>query len=81
LLQLFILIRCAALAAVLLLGACASRGGVEQGVVPATDTVATIAAQAEYRVGPSDLLSVTVFRSRTSIAKCAWTTPAAYRCR
>ena len=60
----FILIRCAALAAVLLLGACASRGGVTaaEGMLPAADPVAAMVGRPEYRIGPSDLLSVVVFQ-------------------
>lgn len=60
----FILIRCAALAAVLLLGACTSRGGVApaEGVLPLADPVAAMVGRPEYRIGPSDLLSVVVFQ-------------------
>ena len=60
----FILIRCAALAVVLLLGACASRGDVvpATGMLPPADPVAMMIGRPEYRIGPSDLLSVVVFQ-------------------
>lgn len=59
-----ILIRCAALAAMLLLGACASRGGAAPaaGILPPADPVAAAIGRPEYRIGPSDLLSVVVFQ-------------------
>lgn len=54
---------CAALAAALLLSACASRGpAVAPAVLPDADPATAFADRAEYRIGPSDLLSVTVFQ-------------------
>ena len=63
--QLSILIRCAALAAVfLLLAGCSSRGGVvtANGLLPSADPVSLMAGRPDYRIGPSDLLAVTVFQ-------------------
>lgn len=55
---------CAAFAAVVLLSACASRGAPEApAVLPDADPVAaTLVERPEYRIGPSDLLSVAVFQ-------------------
>ncbi|MDR7135864.1 polysaccharide export outer membrane protein [Lysobacter niastensis] len=44
----------------LLLSACASQP--PQPVLPASDSVASLLGRAEYRVGPSDLLAVSVFQ-------------------
>lgn len=45
------------------LSACASRGGVDGAtVLPPSDPVAAAIGRPEYRIGPSDLLKVTVFR-------------------
>ena len=59
-------IRLAALAAVLLFAGCASRGGaVTDGALttlPPADPVADALGRPEYRIGPSDLLSVAVFQ-------------------
>lgn len=59
------LIRLAALACVALLVACASRGPAPEGAVqmlPQGDAVADAVGRPEYRIGPSDLLTVTVFQ-------------------
>lgn len=52
------------LVAVLLLGACASRSpaGAGMAALPVADAVAAAIGRPEYRIGPSDLLSVTVFQ-------------------
>jgi polysaccharide export outer membrane protein len=59
-------LRRAGFAAVLLLAACASRGPVAttSGVLPAADPVTAAIGRPEYRIGPSDLLSVTVFQTK-----------------
>ena len=59
-------IRAAALAALLLLGACASSGPTASGAnaLPVADPVASALGRPEYRIGPSDLLSVTVFQTK-----------------
>ncbi|QOY62019.1 polysaccharide export protein [Lysobacter sp. H21R4] len=57
--------RFAALACALLLSACASRGPGASGavdVLPQGDPVAEAVGRPEYRIGPSDLLTVTVFQ-------------------
>ena len=63
---LFKLIRHAGLAGLLLLalGACSSRGGTvgEASVLPPADPVTSAVGRAEYHVGPSDLLTVSVFQ-------------------
>jgi polysaccharide export outer membrane protein len=59
------LFRIAACAALLLLAGCASRGGPAPGeaaTLPAADPVAAAVGRPEYRIGPSDLLSVSVFQ-------------------
>lgn len=49
--------------ALLLLSACASRGpAATTGALPAGDAVAAAMGRPEYRIGPSDLLSVSVFQ-------------------
>lgn len=62
--QLSIFRACAAFAAALLLSACASRGPsvTAPAVLPDADPVATLEDRPEYRVGPSDLLSVSIFQ-------------------
>jgi polysaccharide export outer membrane protein len=57
-------LRYAALSAVLLLAACAHPGSVAEarGELPVADPVAAAVGRPEYRVGPGDLLSVTVFQ-------------------
>ena len=50
------------LAVVLLLGACASAPVAAPGGLPAGDAVAAALGRPEYRIGPNDLLSVTVFQ-------------------
>jgi polysaccharide export outer membrane protein len=59
-------LRRAGFAAVLLLAACASRGPVAttSGVLPVADPVTAAIGRPEYRIGPSDLLSVTVFQTK-----------------
>jgi polysaccharide export outer membrane protein len=62
---LFKLIRNAGLAGLLLLvlGACSSLGGSgEESVLPPADPVASAVGRAEYHIGPSDLLEVSVFQ-------------------
>ncbi|MGY1425116.1 polysaccharide biosynthesis/export family protein [Lysobacter sp. A289] len=57
--------RLAALVCVVFLAACASRGPVDDGavtVLPQGDPVAEAVGRPEYRIGPSDLLTVTVFQ-------------------
>lgn len=55
--------RGAAVLALLLLAACASRGpATGAGALPAADPVAAAMGRPEYRIGPSDLLSVSVFQ-------------------
>ncbi|MGQ4659008.1 polysaccharide biosynthesis/export family protein [Lysobacter sp. F6437] len=59
------MIRLAALLCVALLAACASRGPAADGtvhVLPQGDVVAEAVGRPEYRIGPSDLLTVTVFQ-------------------
>lgn len=59
------LIRLTALVCVVLLAACASRGPASDGavaVLPQGDPVAEAVGRPEYRIGPSDLLTVTVFQ-------------------
>ncbi|WP_043958142.1 polysaccharide biosynthesis/export family protein [Lysobacter sp. A03] len=59
------LTRFVALACALLLSACASRGPAPSGavtVLPQGDPVAEAVGRPEYRIGPSDLLTVTVFQ-------------------
>ena len=59
------LIRFAALVCLLLLSACATRGAAPSGevsVLPQGDPVAEAVGRPEYRIGPSDLLTVTVFQ-------------------
>ena len=57
-----ILFRLAVSAAFVFLCACASRGPEAPSVLPAADPVAATVGRAEYRIGPSDLLTVTVFQ-------------------
>ena len=61
-----ILIRLAACTAVLLLSACAGGGIASRGDAPTdlppADPVAEAVGRPEYRIGPSDLLAVTVFQ-------------------
>ena len=58
------LLRCLALMGAVLLSACASSGEVStpHGSLPDADPVAAALGRPEYRVGPSDLLTVTVFQ-------------------
>jgi polysaccharide export outer membrane protein len=59
-----ILIRSAALAAMLLTGACASGGktATTDSILPPADPVTAAVGRPEYRIGPSDLLTVEVFQ-------------------
>jgi polysaccharide export outer membrane protein len=59
-------LRRAGFAAVLVLAGCASRGPVATTpvVLPVADPVAAAIGRPEYRIGPSDLLSVTVFQTK-----------------
>lgn len=55
--------RGAAVLALLLLAGCASRGpAADTGALPVGDPVAAAMGRPEYRIGPSDLLSVSVFQ-------------------
>jgi len=58
------LLRCLALFCAVLLSACVSSGEVSapQGALPDADPVAAALGRPEYRIGPSDLLTVTVFQ-------------------
>ena len=57
-------LRLASVLCALLLAACQSGGGVVGGadILPPADPVAAAAGRTEYRIGPSDLLAVTVFQ-------------------
>jgi polysaccharide export outer membrane protein len=57
-------LRLAACTAILLLCACAGRGSRSDAptVLPAADPVAASVGRPEYRIGPSDLLAVTIFQ-------------------
>lgn len=57
-----IVFRLAVSAAFVFLCACASRGHEAPGVLPQADPVAATVGRPEYRIGPSDLLAVTVFQ-------------------
>lgn len=58
------MLRCLGLAGVMALSACASSGGRSTAVssLPDADPVAAALGRPEYRIGPSDLLGVTVFQ-------------------
>lgn len=57
------MLRCLALVGALALSACASSGGATSlASLPDADPVAAALGRPEYRIGPSDLLSVTVFQ-------------------
>lgn len=59
----FNLLRLGVLLGAVLLSACASRGDVAQApALPVVDPVTEVLGQPEYRVGPHDLLTVTVFQ-------------------